>query len=196
VTRIPLHWRIVGIVAAAAGYGAARIGMASGRIDAALRPMRGWRTVEAAGVRLRVPPGWGEVERSADGGLVIHNRPRHARIDGDAVWYASAMELHIAPGDRARAGGDAMTVVIRTLGHGGDRVTLSLCIARGVSAGPRRAAERVLASARLGDTSLPDPRAEADDVTPLAHPRVATVPRKPATQINQTSGWNPEGEGS
>jgi len=187
--------RIIGTVASATGYVAARIAIVMRRIDTQLRPMRGWRTVDAAGIRIRIPRGWGEAEGTPSGGLVIHNRPRHARIDGDAVWYGSAIELHVERGRCVHDRGGAMTVSTRTLGDGTDHVTLALCVARGVSPAQRRIAELVFASARLGGPAAPVPHAPSDIVTPLAHPRVATVPLRPALHVNNTSGSNLEGEG-
>jgi hypothetical protein len=141
--------RFVAGSAALAGYVFAKASESVRAIWAMLLPQIGWRTVDAAGVRLRVPRDWGELERDADGVLVVHNRPRRFRIDGDAVWYSSAIELRVFRGDRvAPRNAEAMTVTRRLVMLRDGAATLELAVANG--AGPRRRAlaERVLWSAK------------------------------------------------
>lgn len=83
------------------------------------------------------------------GDVIVHNRARRFRIDGDAVWYSSAIELRIFAGERHRArNAEAMTVKSQTLALAERRITLELSIANGVGARQRMIAERVLQSAR------------------------------------------------
>ena len=110
---------------------------------------RGWRTVEFGPLRIRVPPGWGEVERTPDGGYVVHNRPSKDRIDGDAVWYSSAIELRIRrPDMRSLPRLAPMKEVSRLLQTGDGPVVVALQIANGVGPLRRREARRVLRLAR------------------------------------------------
>lgn len=114
------------------------------------------RTVQAEGVRLRVPPHWGEPERDALGRFVLHNRPKRDRIDGDAVWYSTAVELRILPGRQAEArNAEAMTTRRRYLETPTGWVTVELAVANGVGSRRRKAADRVL-----------------DTATPVAQPPV------------------------
>lgn len=92
-----------------------------------------------------MPPGWGEVEPDAAGGFVIHNRPRRFRLDGDAVWYASAIELRVRPGATAPSrSAEAMTVEARIIDGRAGPVLVELAMANGLGEGQRRIARRVL----------------------------------------------------
>ena len=94
---------------------------------------RGWQTLEFTAVRVRVPPDWGDVERTPDGGYVVHNRPAKDRIDGDTVWYSSAIELRVrepdAPGLPRLA---PMQEVTRRLETADGPLLVALQIANGV----------------------------------------------------------------
>lgn len=106
--------------------------------------------VEAEDIQLQVPPNWGDVEPDSSGGLVIHNRPRRFRVDGDAVWYASAIELHIRAAESSvRRLAEGMTIYRRTIGNAEAEVLIELAIANGVGQAQQRIAQRVLSSARL-----------------------------------------------
>ena len=110
---------------------------------------RGWRTVELTSLRVRVPPDWGDVERTPCGGYVVHNRPTKERIDGDTVWYASAIELRVrgpdAPGLPRLA---PMQEFTRRLETADGPILVALQMANGVGPSRRREALRVLRSAR------------------------------------------------
>ena len=110
---------------------------------------RGWRTAEFNALRVRVPPDWGDVEHTSDGGYVVHNRPAKDRIDGDTVWYASAIELRVrepdAPGLPRLA---PMQEITRRLETADGPLLVALQIANGVGPSRRREAHRVLRSAR------------------------------------------------
>lgn len=111
--------------------------------------MRGWQTLEFTSLRVRVPPDWGDVERTPDGGYVVHNRPIKDRIDGDTVWYASAIELRVRRPDMPGLPRLApMREVTRRLETADGPVLVALQIANGVGPSRRREAHRVLRSAR------------------------------------------------
>ena len=106
------------------------------------------RTVEAEGVRLFVPAAWGQLERDSLGRLVLYNRPKCHRIDGDAVWYSLAVELRILPGRHLKwRNAEAMTTARRYIATLRGPVTLELVIANGVGPRQRAAAEKVLKTA-------------------------------------------------
>ncbi len=117
---------------------------------------QGWRTVEIGYLHFRVPPDWGEVERTPDGGFVVHNRPRKDRIDGDTVWYASAIELRIRRPDMKGLPRLApMQEVSRLVETGNEPVVVALQIANGVGPSRRREAHRVLRSAHAVSAGAP-----------------------------------------
>jgi len=135
---------------ARAAYFAAMCLRPSRSLDERLGATRGWRTVEFGPLRIRVPPGWGEVERTPDGGYVVHNRPSTDRVDGDAVWYSSAIELRIRrPDMRSLPRLAPMQEVSRLLQTGDGPVVVALQIANGVGPARRREVRRVLRSARV-----------------------------------------------
>jgi len=106
------------------------------------------RIVEAEGIRLRVPSDWGELERDALGRLVLHNRPKRDRIDGDAIWYSTAVELRILPGRQVEPrNAEAMTTTRRWVETRRGPVTLELAVANGVGSRQRATAEMVLNAA-------------------------------------------------
>lgn len=149
MTRGSRALRTVAILAVWGGYVMARARNGLLLLATRLFPERGWRTVEAADVIVRVPPEWGEVAAAPAGGLVIHNRPRRFRVDGDAVWYSSAIELRIRPPSAPPSrSAEAMTIESRSIGAGDRQVWLDLVIANGVGPRQRRVARRVLDSAR------------------------------------------------
>jgi hypothetical protein len=116
---------------------------------AQIAPESGWRLINVGDIQLRVPPSWGDVELNPAGGQIIHNRPRRFRVDGDAVWYASAIELRIRSTDFPPTRSEAMTTYRRTIKTAATDVVLELAIANGVSPAQQRLAQRVLASAAL-----------------------------------------------
>ena len=135
----------------------ARIAMLTGYCAAKARAWVGasrrssierWRIVEVEGVGLRVPADWGELERDALGRLVLHNRPKRYRIDGDAVWYSSAVELRVLPGRHVEPrNAEAMSTRRRYVETPRGYVTLELAVANGVGSRQRAAAETVLDTA-------------------------------------------------
>jgi hypothetical protein len=108
-----------------------------------------YRTIRIECLQLQVPPHWGDLERDPDGGFVIHNRPARSRIDGDAVWYSTAMELRIRrPGEDSVPRLAPMTVISRTIECEDGPWTVTLAVANGVGPARRREGYRVLSSAR------------------------------------------------
>lgn len=127
------------------GFGLARRGWRA--IRARLLPRQGWRTLRIGELRLQVPPGWGEVEPAPDGGFVIHNRPRRFRVDGDAVWYSTAMELRIRRPDMEGLPCLApMTETCRTIRGRDGPLVVALAVANGVGPEKCREGYRALAS--------------------------------------------------
>jgi hypothetical protein len=115
-----------------------------------LFPYRNWRVVSLGDLVLRVPPGWSEVEPDPAGGFVIHNRPERFRIEGDAVWYGSAIELRIRQSEASALGTLApMSGITRKIETHSGPVMLTLAVANGVGPRSRRTAFRVLRSARV-----------------------------------------------
>jgi hypothetical protein len=150
MTRGTLALRALAAVALWSGFalGSARQWLLS--LLASVSPQRGWRVLEAENLQLRVPRSWGDMEEDPAGGVVIHNRPRRFRVDGDAIWYASAVELRIQPsGYLPPQLSQAMTTYRRTIRNGSAEVLIELAIANGVGRAQRRIAQRVLNSARL-----------------------------------------------
>lgn len=140
-------FRGVALCAIAAGYvmqrGSALIVAAVDR----MLPTRGWSEREMGNARLKVPPSWGEVELEPSG-PVVYNRPRRFRVDGDAVWYSTAVEIRVrhreAPGLSHES---PMTEITRVLPFDRDHV-VAAAMANGLSAKARRTVEHVLRSAR------------------------------------------------
>lgn len=132
-----------------AGYAGGQVRMRVARVLDQLFPRRGWRRVMIGPIELRVPPGWGPVEPDVEEGYIIHNRPRRYRVDGDAVWYASAIELRIRRHDRAVAAHlSAMPETTKTIDGRDGPIVLAVAIANGVGERQRRDAIRVLNKAR------------------------------------------------
>jgi hypothetical protein len=141
--------RLLGHAALAAGYAFGKLLALGERLASRLMPGRGWRRVDACGVSLLVPPDWGDPEPLGDGAVVLHNRPRHHRVDGDAVWYGSAIELHVGGPELAPLPPLApMSEARHSLRTASGPRTVSLRIANGVSEPRRREAMRVLRSVR------------------------------------------------
>jgi len=141
--------RAAGTLAMWAGYGTFSAKRFFDAIRVRIMPRRDWRTIDLGPLTLQVPPDWGDIEPSPGNGFVIHNRPRRFRVEGDAVWYSSAIELrirrpemeglpHLAP----------MTETCRTIHTGEGPLVLALAVANGVGTTRRREAHRVLAGAR------------------------------------------------
>jgi hypothetical protein len=145
-----------------------------------LSPQRSWRVVRIGPLAISTPPDWGDFEHEADDSYVLHNRPRRFRIDGDAVWYGSAIELRIArrtPGGAAAAG-PAMTETNRTIICRSGPIFLTLAIANGVAKRQRRKAFRVLESATADAGQAPvvwavPSRAEERHDEPVFHSRIS-----------------------
>lgn len=139
--------RLAGTLALGLGYLAGLARRLAGAVLSAHRARGHWRTLNAGALRLRVPPGWGEVEPLHGGGYVVHNRPRRHRIEGDAVWYGGAIELMLGPPDPPVLPALApMREQRRRIMTPGGPIAVSLRIAGGVSARRRREALRVLRS--------------------------------------------------
>lgn len=139
--------RAIANIAALAGYFGGRSGSFLRRLSVG-HCRRDFRVIEAEGVRLRVPTDWGELERDAIGRFVVHNRPRRFRIDGDAVWYSTAVELCILPGRHLEGRiAEAMTTTRRLVETSRGPVTLELAVANGLGPSQRAEAEKVLHTA-------------------------------------------------
>jgi hypothetical protein len=114
--------------------------------------------IEVGGMQLQVPPGWGDLEPDPAGGLVIHSRPRRCRVDGDAVWYATAIELRIRPtGSPLPRSMEAMTICRKMIGNSSTGMLIELAIANGVSLAQRRIAQRVFDSTILRSSEKSEP---------------------------------------
>lgn len=149
------------------GYAASSLGNHSRAMRRALR--WDWRTVCYGPIEIRTPPTWGEIEQGPDGMLVLHNRPPRQRVDGDAVWYASAIELRIYQGSQACPIVDGATSSwSRRLGSPEASLIADLHVARGVTSARTKEAQRVLHSLRLtGDPG--------SIVWPAQNPAMASV---------------------
>ena len=131
------------------GYACSRIRWNISALRAACFQARGWRSLSIGAIAIRVPESWGAVEVGNDGGLVIHNRPDWLRVDGDAVWYGSAIELRVYSTARPPPVCVApMTETRRTLKTHSETITLVLRIANGVERKQLEIAQRVLHGAR------------------------------------------------
>ena len=141
--------RAAGMLAMWAGYGTVSAKRAFQAIRARVIPRRGWRTLDIGYLMLQVPSDWGDLEPSPGSGFVIYNRPRRFRVDGDAVWYSSAIELRIRRPDMEGLPHLApMTETCRTIHTVEGPLVLALAVANGVGTARRREAHRVLAGAR------------------------------------------------
>jgi hypothetical protein len=184
--------RGVGIAAAGLGYGWSHLRLTAYRLGAGLRPRRGWVARQLGDLVIRVPDNWSEIELDGRGGYVIHNRPRRLRIDGDAVWYGSAIELRIRRlGDGRSADDAAMGTTLRTLDGAGGRIELVLAIAGGVEPGTRAIAQSVLRGARAiprGEPIVWQHHRPAP-ITPgeTLHERVAVVRPEPEHSTSRKS---------
>ena len=137
--------RVAGRLALWAGYGWGLARQGWGNIHAHLMPRQGWRTLAIEELRLQVPPDWSEVEPAPDGGFVIHNRPKRFRVDGDAVWYSTAIELRIRRPDMEGLPRLApMMETCRTIQGRDGPLVVALAVANGVGPEKRREACRVL----------------------------------------------------
>jgi hypothetical protein len=172
--------RATGRLALLAGYAGRSAQLLFAQILARILPRRHWRLVRIGQMTIRIPPDWGEIEREPDGGYIIHNRPRCFRVEGDAVWYASAIELRIrTPGPWGTGQSSPMTYVERTFHFDDAPVVLTLAIANGVASKQRSTALRVLRSARaergrerIEWTGAPA-QSQPHDAAPRFHPRIS-----------------------
>jgi|GEM_PF-4568309 len=109
-----------------------------------------WRTVKYGPLVLRTPPTWGDVEQTTDGMLVLHNRPAKARVDGDAVWYGSTIEIRFyREGEDRPVIENAWRSWKRSLGSRDASVVAELIVANGVRATDVKKALAALKSLRL-----------------------------------------------
>lgn len=137
------------------GYAASTVRLRSRAVRRALG--WDWKVVRYGPLEIRTPPAWGEIEQGQRDMLVLHNRPPRMRVDGDAVWYGSAIELRIRPDSEPRPKLDesAMRCWRRQLGPQGAPLIADLHVAFGVTPARVKEARRVLASLRLdGDAAL------------------------------------------
>lgn len=147
--------RIVTILLLPAAAGAFAFGYAVSSFRNCSRAVRrtlrrDWRTVCYGPMEVRTPPTWGEIEQGPDGMLILHNRPPRQRVDGDAVWYASAIELRMYQGGQARPTVDGATRWwSRRLGSSEAPLIADLHVANGVTSAGTKEAQRVLHSLRL-----------------------------------------------
>jgi hypothetical protein len=139
--------RLAGTIAVGIGYVAGLGRRLCVTVWAPLIARRRWRTLETGALRLSVPLGWGDVEPLESGGFVVHNRARRYRVEGDAVWYGSAIELMLGPPDPPDLPSLApMREHRRSIMTPSGPIAISLRIANGVSPRRRREALRVLRS--------------------------------------------------
>ncbi len=164
-----------------AGYAGRHVRLRVAGVLDQVFPRRGWRRVRIGPIELRVPPGWGPVEPDVADGYIIHNRPRRYRVDGDAVWYATAIEFRIRRHDPVVATHlSAMPETTKTIGSPDGPIVLAVAIANGVGERQRRDALRVLNKARRlpGDhrmvwgVTAAQQRREIEGPTPF-HPRIS-----------------------
>jgi hypothetical protein len=170
---------LAGGLAFAAGFGFQTVKMRLVQLIDCVFPYRYWRTVHIGSIEILIPPGWGDLELDVDGGYILHNRPRRLRIDGDAVWYASAIELRISERAPVSAvGRSAMTETTRTIILRRGLIFLTLAIANGVRGRQRREAFRVLEGVRVGvdnkptEPVLPECEHPMNDI-PELHPKIS-----------------------
>lgn len=139
--------RTIALAAATAGYTRQWISAAASVVADTFAPTRNWSERDMDGVTIKVPRSWGEVEQEPTG-PVVYNRPRRFRVDGDAVWYSSAIEIRVrrteAPGLSSEA---PMSELSRALPFN-SRVVVTAAMANGLSRQPRRTVDRILRSAR------------------------------------------------
>ncbi|MER8692030.1 hypothetical protein NKI77_07600 [Mesorhizobium opportunistum] len=161
------------------------------RIGHFIAARRHWKKFDLGAVAIEVPSDWGNVEVTP-GGYVVHNRAACARVDGDAVWYSSAIELHIGSAlQRPHQANAAFAYRHRVFASASGPVRLTLAIARGVGRAQRKIAFQVLerADARSGlDLFCKDAlTAPATDLAPLTHDRVAVIHSLPI-KVNPLPG--------
>jgi len=136
------------------GYAASKARL---RLRAARRALRlDWIAAHYGPLEIRTPPSWGEIEPGPQGTLILHNRPARMRVDGDAVWYGSAVEIRIRPhgGASREPDGGATHCWRRRLGPPDAPLLAELHVAFGVTPAKVKEARRVLSSLRM--TGHPD----------------------------------------
>jgi hypothetical protein len=147
--------RAAGYAALASAYGYTVTKRLLDRLLDTLMPQRNWSVIAHHELSIRVPAGWGEAEPVERGGIVIHNRPRHHRIDGDAVWYSSAIELHVRPGGTSPLPQSVtMREHRRSISTNTSSFDLCLRLANGVRGRQERLAKLALSSASALTSNL------------------------------------------
>ncbi|MGY4310929.1 hypothetical protein ACVWW1_000232 [Bradyrhizobium sp. JR3.5] len=143
-----------------------------------------WRTVCYGPIEIRTPPTWGEIEQGPDGMLVLHNRPLRLRVDGDAVWYGSTIELRMYHGSQGRQTVEGATRYWRRrLAFPGASLIADLHVANGVTSARTKEAQRVLHSLHLtgdpGSIVWPAQQSAATSIAlrPLRPPHDSNVAR-------------------
>ncbi|WP_376703069.1 hypothetical protein RQ479_27260 [Mesorhizobium sp. ISC25] len=175
----------------AAGFLSKRLAAGVERIGHLIAARRHWKTFDLGAVAIEVPSDWGNVEVTP-GGYVVHNRTACARVDGDAVWYSSAIELHIGLAQRRpRQANAAFAYRHRVFASASGPIRLTLAIARGVGPAQRNIALRVFARANgRSDLDLfckDALTAPAPDLAPLTHGRIAVIHSHPI-KVNPVPG--------
>ncbi|RUZ74405.1 hypothetical protein EN943_24045 [Mesorhizobium sp. M7A.F.Ca.US.006.01.1.1] len=145
---------MVGSMAYVAGYASALHLKVRSSVRQSLR--LDWQSVTFGPLYARTPIGWGSFEPGRDGDIVLHNRPRRLRVDGDAVWYGSAIEIRVGPlpYDNRLADLSAMRTLRRQFGAAGASLFAELRVARGVLQARQSEAVAVFHSLRLTDRSV------------------------------------------
>jgi hypothetical protein len=188
-------FRALGRLALWGAYGAERVRSLTRGAFVRLAPRRNWRTVKIGQIAVSIPSDWGDVEPDIQGGYVVHNRPHRFRMDGDAVWYSSAIELRIRRPDMIGTfPSSPMAETIKTITCAEGPVVLAMAIANGVGPAQRCIALRVLQTARAETRGQPITWREAwrDGETEVAaapfHPRVAAPLRPGAAPHARMNG--------
>ncbi len=154
---------------ALAAYGAGYVVSSARKGARALRRIlrSDWKTVSYGPLEFRTPTTWGDIEQTVDGMLVLHNRPARMRVDGDAVWYGSTIEIRVYRASETRpAIENAWRSWKRQFGSDEVPLVAELIVANGVRPIKEKEAKVVFKSLRLtgdpatiawpepGDTSI------------------------------------------
>ncbi len=175
---------VVGGLALAAGFSFRSVGIRAAQAASFIFPYRFWRVVRIGPLAISIPPGWGDLEPDADGGFILHNCPRRFRIDGDAVWYASAIELRIHQRGLVTAvDASVMMETTRTILCPSGPMFLTLAVANGVGNKRHRQAIRVLERVTVDAgnrpiVSGPPEREHPESDMPVFHPRISGPVRR------------------
>ncbi len=151
---------------ALASYGAGYIANSVAKASRALRRVMrlDWLRIAHGPIMLKAPANWGQLEPAADGMLVLHNLPKRLRVDGDAVWYGTAIEIRIyqCPVPR-KIVNDAARSFTKRLGSRKVPIIAELILANGVRPAKEREALRVYRSLHIkGDPAAIDWPPEAE----------------------------------